>query len=1329
MSTRNKQHPSSLHLAALALGKLKPEMAAEVQSHLEYCGDCRRYVSDTPPDELAKVLREVTTRPAADQNTAASALSATIAGSPSPGGKKQATDLELRPSTPSRIEHAVSASDVPHDLFVQTKYRILRVLGRGGMGTVYEGEHLRMQRPVAIKVINPDLVDQPQALMRFEEESKAVALLNHENIARAYDAESFGKLQALIMEFVRGQTLSEILKARKRLSSMDACRCIRQAMLGLQHAFEKGLVHRDLKLQNLMLERSSGKIKILDFGLAKTRERQGKELTGANKIMGTLEYMAPEQWRDCATADIRADIYSLGCSLYYLIAGVLPFEREGLLELHEAHLKETPKPLHEICADVPRELSDLVASMLAKDPSARPQTPREVAEALLPFARGGATFSSVSALEPQAKSVPVGRRLNKRMWGGIAATLLALVGIGGWAAGIFSVRTPNGTITIDGVPNDADVSVDGQTVNVIRNGDSLKISAVAQGAHHLKILQDGHEIGSDDVTISMAGQLLNIQFKRNAASVSHATSIAKSPNERVTANTSNVTRVDGKNSGGAESGDSTELPASAPTNRTLANSASTKVVGQCSVTDHELVVISNRGFSGVIFGDRNWADYDLHYKVCRTSGIALMGCDVRQDSKGSWINFSIGRNNEANAHIGFKAVGQPGYDQYSKGPSIELGRWYDIEIKCRASEFYALVDGRDLFGPISRTDVKRGAVRLWATGNGTIRFKDIRVTAPNGDVLWNGLPDVSVPPRRSEIIASPNDVGVDETEAENLSVAANSEGFRPLFNGRDLTGWKKFEPLPGTWKIENGKLIGRAISHLYSVRDDYRNVHLRVKLRLSEKGRFCLYQRAEFGTRPGTDFVNGLELTYGTETANHKFLYADGTAIVSTGPNLPANKLTQVDFVVRGGHVTVSLDGNKAFERFLPRVKLRPAGRIVLQSQRGDIEFESVEVKELPEPDPTEPVSRAEQRSLAKSNDTAALFPPNSLWRGKWVRFNGEQDATARVIDVNESTVLIRVRSVPQPGLVRVFTCKVDGNKVSLIADDPAEPMSNGPTFYGIDVKGEIVNGILTIAGTEDKRGPKGREFPRLPSKLVIQMDKDANEATMNDAVQAAHDGLYNQTKGLSRWVAPETVGQVIKSAIDDAGKQLPSPIDALVAGELCMVGGRADAAETAIRAAIKAGGAENFYFKSLGITLLAQKKVDEARKNFEEALKNLRQADGKYDLTNAGEDALTAAYFLDLLQDQQYIDRMAGNAATASFPWFYVAQRHEIESKKDSAIAAYKQCVERVDKARPHFVVALARWRLAELEKRPAPSKESVKGKSDLKTDSQNAGVLNDKK
>jgi formylglycine-generating enzyme required for sulfatase activity/tRNA A-37 threonylcarbamoyl transferase component Bud32 len=270
------------------------------------------------------------------------------------------------------------------------RYRILRELGRGGMGVVYKARHTVMNRDVVIKVISKALLDRPEALERFRREVQAAAQLAHPNIVTAYDAEQAGDTHFLVMEFVPGRSLAEVLEEKGPLPVAHACHYVRQAALGLQHAFEKGMVHRDIKPHNLMLT-PKGQVKILDFGLAKLASEggPGKGLTAANAYMGTPDYSAPEQAADARSADIRADLYSLGCTLYCLLAGWPPFREDTAVLTILAHLQKEPTPLPRFRSDVPPDLWAVVARLLAKDPAHRYQVPAEVAHALAPFCKPG----------------------------------------------------------------------------------------------------------------------------------------------------------------------------------------------------------------------------------------------------------------------------------------------------------------------------------------------------------------------------------------------------------------------------------------------------------------------------------------------------------------------------------------------------------------------------------------------------------------------------------------------------------------------------------------------------------------------------------------------------------------------------------------------------------------------------------------------------------------------------------------------------------------------------------------------------------------------------
>jgi serine/threonine protein kinase len=780
VETQHKEHPPKLHLAALAIGKLKPDAASKVQSHVSDCGECQRYLAATPPNQFAELIRQAKFR-AAEQNTQVSGLSSTISSLPKaiPGHptftNPHSAAAPSSSSTPGVVQHALSAGELPPELFTQSKYRILRMLGRGGMGTVYEAEHVRMNRKVAIKVMNPELVEHPQAIARFEKEVTAIASLDHPNIARAFDAESFGSLQLMVMEFVPGQTLYEFLKKRGRLTSIDACRIIRKALLGLQHAHQKAFVHRDLKPQNLMLT-PEGEVKILDFGLTKAlgNSQSTDQLTKTNSTMGTCEYMAPEQARNAAEADIRADVYSLGCTLYYLIAGALPFEGNSVTELLLAHQNEVPVPLYELAPDVPRGLSDLVAQMLAKSPADRPQTPREAADALLPFARGEAPLN----LSPQRSAKPL-LKMNGRMWGVVVAATLAAIGLGGWATGMFSVRTPQGTIVVDNVPADADVSVDGQVVTVTRSGDSVAITAVEQGPHHLKLTQGGRELWSDDVAIEMAGQQLSLRFEPPTPKNPME---ARSPPEIAEKAPSSLSDEQDRQTLRAEANkviDHEEVPIG---NRVFPDADIR--AGKWSTEKGELLQTAVRASDQqIFFGDPKWTDYDFSFKAESVRGTHGFKGLFRASPAGCCL-FACGNYSNSTTDLSY---GLPSGWQRGKyaGLTIEFNRWYSVRIIARGSSFRCYVDD-ELLITDSRPELTHGRVGL-ATWDSSARFKDIEVRAPDGKLLWQGPPRLPATPGVSQI--GSNEIPTnspDTSAAQNNSLPVEMAGDLEI-SGDEIT--------------------------------------------------------------------------------------------------------------------------------------------------------------------------------------------------------------------------------------------------------------------------------------------------------------------------------------------------------------------------------------------------------------------------------------------------------------------------------------------------------------------------------------------------------------
>lgn len=272
------------------------------------------------------------------------------------------------------------------------KYKLLERIGKGGMGTVYKAEHTVMDRTVALKVMAQSMLNDPEAVARFHREVQAAAALQHPNIVSAYDADCVGKTHFLVMEYVDGDDLKERLQQTGRLSVSWVCECIRQAALGLQHAHEHGMVHRDIKPSNLLVttDKTDGPptVKILDMGLARfvSNVKEDGGLTKSGQVMGTPDYIAPEQAEDTKHADIRADIFSLGCTLFHLLTAQVPYQGETMMNKLMARIKNAAPPVRSLRSDVPEALDAAIAKMLETNPADRQQTPAEVATALAPFA-------------------------------------------------------------------------------------------------------------------------------------------------------------------------------------------------------------------------------------------------------------------------------------------------------------------------------------------------------------------------------------------------------------------------------------------------------------------------------------------------------------------------------------------------------------------------------------------------------------------------------------------------------------------------------------------------------------------------------------------------------------------------------------------------------------------------------------------------------------------------------------------------------------------------------------------------------------------------------
>jgi serine/threonine protein kinase len=278
--------------------------------------------------------------------------------------------------------------------FMLGKYRVLESIGSGGMANVYLCEHAQLKQRAAVKVVPIERLRHGSFMGRFQREARAVASLQHPNIVRAFDLEADAQYHYLVMEFIDGVNLQRLVKRRGPLTVARGVNYLYQAAQGLQFLFENNIVHRDIKPSNLMLDRR-GVIKILDFGLTRLLDDEHDQLTqqfDANRVLGTVDYLAPEQAIRTHDVDIRADIYGLGVVGYFLLTGATPWQVVGHSELSDAEkllAQQTtqPKPITFHRRDLPPGLVTVIHRMMAKDPSQRPQTPTQVLQALRPWLR------------------------------------------------------------------------------------------------------------------------------------------------------------------------------------------------------------------------------------------------------------------------------------------------------------------------------------------------------------------------------------------------------------------------------------------------------------------------------------------------------------------------------------------------------------------------------------------------------------------------------------------------------------------------------------------------------------------------------------------------------------------------------------------------------------------------------------------------------------------------------------------------------------------------------------------------------------------------------
>lgn len=455
--------PSADQLRAYSLGQLSAADSDDLFEHLRDCASCQGEIETVgdAEDSLITSLRQGDGESAWDREPNCQQAVAKALGALSLAGGDPAADNDFLPASFG-------------------EYDIVRPLGRGGMGSVYLAQHTKLGRQVAIKVLAGHRLADRRMRDRFDAEMRAVGRLSHPNIVTAHDAREVEGTAVLVTEFIDGLDLGQLLQRTGSLPSADACEIMRQVAVALEYTHQQGFVHRDVKPSNVMLSYDS-EVKLLDLGLARFQYEQpddGPEITGTGQAMGTADYVAPEQVTDSRSVDIRADIYSLGCTLFKLLTGHAPFADQAHVTPFAkmtAHVSTPPPRLSECLSDVPAALAKLVDSMLSKDPAMRPQSPREVADALSNFTVGCDLNALVQAAQtqtpqstaPPASTAPASPQTQPQTGfrRRVPAWLLIAAALGGFSIGmmlgvLIKIKYPDGTTAQIEVPEGSQISLE-----------------------------------------------------------------------------------------------------------------------------------------------------------------------------------------------------------------------------------------------------------------------------------------------------------------------------------------------------------------------------------------------------------------------------------------------------------------------------------------------------------------------------------------------------------------------------------------------------------------------------------------------------------------------------------------------------------------------------------------------------------------------------------------------------------------------------------------------------------------------------------------------------
>jgi serine/threonine protein kinase/formylglycine-generating enzyme required for sulfatase activity len=825
-------------------------------------------------------------------------------------------------------------------------YEVLEVLGRGGFGIVYRAFDDKLQRVVAVKVLAPHMAVTSPARKRFLREARSAAAVRHENVVLIHAVEE-QPLPHLVMEYIPGETLQERLDRTGPLDPPEALRIGRQIADGLAAAHAQGLIHRDIKPSNILIDAGpAAAAKITDFGLA--RAADDASLTRSGVVAGTPMYMAPEQARG-ETLDHRADLFSLGSVLYVMLSGRPPFRANSTPAVLKRVADDTPRPIREVIPEVPEWFTRIVDKLHAKNPAERFQTARDVADLLADCEKQLAERKELTDFTRIPGGKPAIRRWSRRrvqVVGGLLA-FVSLLYIALWVArpawlaatdrGTLEILQGDGLVSVIVLQNDEGDLVTDKLHTPVTDWLGMKEKShtltLPPGKYQLNVgtYPAGTEVGQWEVTTADL-------FSRRTVEVPVIRTSAIIPvgrGERVTVRPKMIQRP---------------LPPAPPPPpsvdeftplfngkdltgwKTLAEQP-----GNWRVEDGVLVGRGTAAADSMSFlaTDREYSDFHLWVEGRVRSAVANSGVLFRSD--GVRVDNCFEADIDFDRATSTSRVGElfiPGR-LVSARSDVRADEWFVLEVIARGDQVATLVNGHPVAEARGVGGRPRGKILLQQyKANAVVEFRKIEI---------------------KELMAS---------------TAAKPDGFTPLFNGKDLTGWKTHPDAPGKWVVDEGALtfggVGRLV--LFSERGDYGDFRLRAEVKFGKLGGGLLWVRRPFEIEAPNTGVIGHAVTLGRAKDDPQLGPRKTGSLLklTANPDDPIAPAPEgwhtVEVEARGNRLQVFVNGQKTAD-YEDKENKWPRGHIALantQENQSQVYFRKIEIKDLSAGSPEVPKRTAD---------------------------------------------------------------------------------------------------------------------------------------------------------------------------------------------------------------------------------------------------------------------------------------------------------------------------------------------------------------------------------